>query len=209
MNLLATHMEEAATSNLRKYQSGNPVVQLLIRRFFQKLVQQMLELRPTTVIDLGCGEGVVADVLLKHLGQIKYIGYDKNPIAIREAERRSPAAVFQRADIFDVEPTPDAADVILCLEVLEHMEDADRFLKHIARLQPHRLIVSVPWEPFFRIGNFCRGQYLRRLGNHPEHVHCFGVRSLQSLLAHHFLDVRIERSFPWLFGICRASASRI
>jgi SAM-dependent methyltransferase len=196
-------MQEAATSNLRKYQTGNPAVQFLLRRFFCKLVRQVSALHPKTVIDLGCGEGVVAKILRSHLGQIEYVGYDKNPIAIREAERRNPAAVFRHADIFDLEPAPDSADLMLCLEVIEHVEDTDRLLTHIARLRAHHLIVSVPWEPFFRIGNLCRGQHLRRLGNHPEHVHCFGARSLQSMLSRHFQEVRIESSFPWLFGICR------
>lgn len=198
-------MEQVASSNLRKYQSHNPVVQFLLRRFFRQLVRQVTELQPKTVIDLGCGEGVVANVLLKYLGRIQYLGYDKDAVAIREAGRRNPDAVFRRTDIFDLQPAPDSADVILCLEVIEHIEDTDKLLKHIARLRANHLIVSVPWEPFFRLGNLCRGQYLRRLGNHPEHIHCFGTRSLRTALTRHFQEVRVERSFPWLFGVCRLS----
>jgi SAM-dependent methyltransferase len=201
-------MEGAVTSNLRKYQTSNPLVQFLIRRFFRKLVRLASDLHPKTITDLGCGEGIVAEALLKYFGPIKYVGYDKNPIAIREAERRNPTAVFQCADLFDLEAGADPVDVVLCLEVLEHVEDIDGFLRQITRLRARRWILSVPWEPFFRIGNLCRGQYLRRFGNHPEHIHCFGITSLRATLSRHFLEVRIESSFPWLFASCQPSVSR-
>ena len=201
-------MEEATSSNLSKYHTGNPVVRFLIRRFLRKLVEQVSGFHPRKIVDLGCGEGIVAEVLLGALGQLKYVGYDKNPVATREAARRNPSAIFQCADILDLDPTPDFADVILCLEVIEHVEDTDRLLGHIARLRAHCLIVSVPWEPFFRMGNLCRGRYLRRVGNHPEHVHGFGPASLRPALCRHFPEVRIERSFPWLFGICQPSPSQ-
>jgi hypothetical protein len=36
---------------------------------------------------------------------------------------------------------------------------------------------SVPFEPYFRIGNVLRGKHLGRLGNHPEHVQHWNLRT--------------------------------
>jgi SAM-dependent methyltransferase len=194
----------AGTSNLRKYQTSNPVVRRLIARFLEKLLDEVAQAQPASILDLGCGEGIVAAAILKRMGNVAYRGCDNNPWSIDQARELNPAAEFLCADIFELLPTPEPPDLVLCLEVMEHIEDTDRFLAHLARLTGKRLILSVPWEPFFRLGNLCRGMHVRRLGNHPEHLHCFGKASFGRALSRYFSSVRIETTFPWLFGICGA-----
>jgi SAM-dependent methyltransferase len=198
---------QVVSYNLRKYQTANPVVRHLIRRFLRRLLQEVSNLQPQTVIDLGCGEGVIAHVLLTEMRHLSYVGYDRSPAAIEEAERRNPRVQFRQVDLLDLGPADHITDLILCLEVLEHVKDTEGFLRHVVQLRGRNLIFSVPWEPFFRIGNLCRGLHLRRLGNHPEHVHCFSKRSLARTLSRHYPHVRIEGSFPWLFGICQSASA--
>ena len=64
-------------------------------------------------------------------------------------------------------------------------------------------VVSVPWEPWFRLGNLARGKNVGRLGNDPEHVQQFGPASLRRRLQTVFHDVEVRRCFPWLVGVCR------
>lgn len=191
------------STNLQKYQSANPVVRHLIYRFLRKLIKEVSDQQPQTMIELGCGEGVIAQVLLREVRKVAYVGYDRSATAIEEAHRRNPGVPFRQADILDLRPTDQVPDVILCIEVMEHIQDSERLLSRIAILHGHVSIISVPWEPFFRIGNLCRGRHLARLGNHPEHVHCFTKCSLASVLKRHFVSVRIVTSFPWLLGICQ------
>jgi SAM-dependent methyltransferase len=196
------------SSNLRKYQTSNPLVRFLISRFFERLTKEVGVVAPKTIIDLGCGEGIVAGVILKSFRNVAYFGFDRHPRAIQEAQIRSPDASFCCIDILDLKSDITQADLLLCLEVLEHVKDADHFLAHIAKMDSHWVIISVPWEPFFRMGNFCRGKDLRRWGNHPEHFQFFNPSSLRTILSRHFREVRIESSFPWLFGICRTDKLR-
>ena len=88
-----------------------------------------------------------------------------------------------------------------CIEVLEHLTDPEPAVAELARVTQHACVVSVPWEPWFRLGNFARGKNLARLGNDPEHLQFFTRGRLEALLGRHFASVRVETAFPWLVAI--------
>jgi hypothetical protein len=66
-------------------------------------------------------------------------------------------------------------------------------------------VVSVPWEPWFRLGNLGRGKNLGRLGNDPEHVQAFTPARLRKVLESGFHEVQVVRAFPWLIADARGS----
>jgi hypothetical protein len=95
------------------------------------------------------------------------------------------------------------ADLALCVEVLEHLDQPDLALERIAAASSDYVVVSVPWEPYFRLGNLLRGKYLTNWGNHPEHVQQFSPESLRDLLAQHLSSVGVDTCFPWLIATAR------
>lgn len=155
-------------------------------------------------MDLGCGEGVVASQLVRSLDEpFEYLGLDLNPKAVfvaRQLNREHPSLEFRTADILTTEPDPGWADVGLCLEVLEHLPQPRPALQRLMEWTAGTAIVSVPWEPWFRLGNLARGRHLLRLGNHPEHVAQFGPRSFSRLLAQFGEKASVKGCFPWLIG---------
>src|SRR6478736_5900510 len=72
----------------------------LIDRFHRVIVAKIAELAPTTFLDAGCGEGFVADTLLRQLPGLEITGFDFNPAAVGVAARKVPNATFQTASIF-------------------------------------------------------------------------------------------------------------
>ena len=101
---------------------------------------------------------------------------------------------------------PDRAfDLVLCLEVIEHVPDPQAAVRELARVCSGDLVVSVPFEPWFRAGSLLRGKYVRTLGNHPEHVNHFNRRSLAELLEPVDPRAEIRVAFPWLIARCRVS----
>ena len=188
------------TSNQQKYQTGNPVMLKVIDRFMTKVVGRIDALRPERILDVGCGEGFLAERLSRLSPAPEYRGIEINPDALAVARERLPDLEFIQGDI--LEPSTETwADVVTCLEVLEHLDDPTRAVVNLARRTSAWAVVSVPWEPYFRTGNLLRGKYLPSLGNHPEHIQQFTPKSFRKLLRNGFGVVEIDTCFPWIIGV--------
>lgn len=96
------------------------------------------------ILEVGLGHGGYVSELAK-FG--RYTGLDLDPAAVAEAESRHPSCRFVSADIADTSFAQqfDAAfDAIVCINVLEHIEDDRIALEHLTKaLRPggHLLIV--------------------------------------------------------------------
>lgn len=197
-------MTQAESSNLRKYRTRNPLARWIIGRFLDDVVETVVGLGPERIVDLGCGEGIVARAVTARLPDAEYLGVDLSPDAIEVARSLNPELEFTVGSVLDEPPRPGWADLALCLEVLEHLPDRDAALERILQWTQRDALVSVPWEPYFRLGNFLRGRHIGAWGDHPEHIQHFDPRSLERLLSRHGRGVRVWTRFPWLIGQLRA-----
>jgi methyltransferase family protein len=194
--------ERAAGQDAAKYGSTNPVVRRLLGRWTGRM-RAVVGPLSGTLVDVGIGEGLCLERLLAGEGSpdlvlgVEY-RHDKALVA-----RELPGVEVAVADA-GMLPLPDAvADLVTCIEVLEHLPAADLAVAELARVAVDRCVVSVPWEPWFRLGNLGRGKNVRRLGNDPEHVGWYTPGRLRALLAPHFAEVRVVRAFPWLIAEAR------
>lgn len=192
---------EPVTSNYEKYGTQNPIMRRIIERFLERVAGRVREWQPRRVVDLGCGEGVVAGWLHRLPIQFEYLGVEQNPWSVDTARADNPGLRFEVMDFVAGEARRGWADLAICLEVLEHLDDPQAALRKVLDWTSRYALVSVPWEPYFRLGNFVRGRHLIRLGNHPEHVQQFGPRALRELLLVCSDRAWVETCFPWLIGI--------
>jgi len=155
------------------------------------------------VVDLGCGEGVVAGMLRESLPEMDYVGIDVSEEAVNAARTFHPTLEFRVGSVFDPPAELGSADVTLCLEVIEHLEDPEGAMTRIMEWTRGHALISVPWEPWFRLGNLVRGRHIHDLGNHPEHIQQFTPRSFSRLLAGHSNSFRVWTCFPWILGLVR------
>lgn len=189
-------------TNYLKYQTHNPLVQYLIGRFLRRVIQKVGELHPESIADIGCGEGALA-AKLDELGfAVRYQGYDVREEALALARELNPQRPFFQGDLFNLELPSGSADLVICLEVLEHLVEPENAVKKLASWSGRAALLSVPWEPFFQMGSFLRGKYLSAWGNHPEHLHHFNHGRLATLARTAFREVRVEGCFPWLLATC-------
>jgi len=156
-----------------------------------------------TVIDIGCGAGN-ACVAAGRLGAA-VVAVDYGPELIAQVEERMrgvPARSF-RAIVSDCNPIPlpdAAATVVICTEVIEHVDDPRSFAAELARIgKPGaRYIVSVPAPGSEALmATVVHPNYFKK----PAHQHIFKDGDFARLLESVGLEVvkspRCPNNFYW------------
>ena len=189
-----------------KYGSANPIERRLMAGFMADL-DELVELSGAREAhEVGCGEGEVS-IRLARRG-IRMRGTDAFPEVLEEArERAATAGVeidFEAAPIERLDPEPHAAELVVCCEVLEHLEDPARGLEVLAELARPWLIASVPREPLWRALNLARLSYISALGNTPGHLNHWSKHGFERFLAERFEVVEVRSPLPWTMALCRA-----
>lgn len=187
-----------------KYSSANPVVSFVIRRFFERIAALAAAVGPGTVLDAGCGEGEI--LRRRVLGdKVRVTSLDLRIESLGLVRGHSTPAAMVAGSVLSL-PFRDASfDLVTCMEVLEHLEDPPRAVDEAARVARQAVIFSVPWEPWFRAGNFVRGKYVSAFGNHPEHIQHWNFSSFEKLLARRYSRMHLVEAFPWMIALCRTS----
>lgn len=194
-------MKKIQTTNFLKFNTNNLLMRFLFKRFFYSLGCLVVGKNYKKVLDAGCGEGETL-YRLKNILPDKVEGFDSNPSCITYVRERFPQFQFTVQNIYDLQYADDSFDLIFCCEVLEHLEFPRKALKEMKRISCRTLILSVPHEPWFQMGNFFRGKYLSTWGNHPEHIQHWNPELLNGLLSEFFPNIEIYSSFPWLIAHC-------
>jgi ubiquinone/menaquinone biosynthesis C-methylase UbiE len=193
-----------------KYGSTNPVVRRLMATFERTLDELFEQAGPRSLLDVGCGEGVLTEKWARRLGDRRVVGIDlDDPLLHAEWQKRSAPNLEYR--VMKAENLPfgdDAFDVATAIEVLEHVPDPEHTVAEMARVAERWLIVSVPREPLWRMLNVARGAYVRQLGNTPGHLNHWSKRSFVSLLSRHGEVVEARSPFPWTMLLVRLGGGR-
>jgi 2-polyprenyl-3-methyl-5-hydroxy-6-metoxy-1,4-benzoquinol methylase len=186
----------------KKYRNDNPVQRTLIRRFATALHDLMLEAGPLeSVLEVGVGEGFISGYLSEQLPSVRFTGVELDAGDVERARRLFPRIEVRQGSAYDLAALGGGYDVVLCAEVLEHLDDPARAIGEMVRLEPRRLVLSVPHEPFFMLGNLARLKNVSRLGNDPEHVNHWNTRSFRRLLERQLDVARMTTSFPWILAL--------
>lgn len=185
----------------------NPVIGALSARFVRQ-VEAMVERItpiPATILDVGCAEGSVARRLAQLTGAT-VTGFDLPDPAIQAAwaEGTDPPGPLVTGDAHQLPFDTNSFDLVVGLEVLEHVADPHQVLAEMVRVTKRPLVVSVPNEPFFRMGNLLTGRHVRSLGNTPGHWNHWTPIGFQALVSRYAALDEVRLPFPWT--ILRASA---
>jgi 2-polyprenyl-3-methyl-5-hydroxy-6-metoxy-1,4-benzoquinol methylase len=188
-----------------KYGSTNRVVKRLMRGFHDSLDELWGIARPDSVLDVGCGEGVLTTEWAERLGDGRIVGIDLDDPKLRtEWEARSrPNLDFRAEEATSLSFDDDEFDMATAIEVLEHVPEPEATLSEMARVARRHLLVSVPREPLWRMLNMARGAYLRDLGNTPGHLNHWSKVGFHSLLTRYGTVQEVRTPFPWTMLLVR------
>jgi len=191
-----------------KYGSTNPVVRRLMANFERTLNELFAKADPQSLLDVGCGEGVLVHEWAARIAPRRVVGIDLEEPSIQAGWAQRPAPNLEYR-IMKAESMPfadDEFDVATAIEVLEHVPDPAHTVAEMARVAKRHLIVSVPREPLWRGLNMARGAYLKQLGNTPGHLNHWSKRSFVALLSQHGTVVEARSPFPWTMLLVRLGA---
>jgi 2-polyprenyl-3-methyl-5-hydroxy-6-metoxy-1,4-benzoquinol methylase len=203
---VSTAATEVPTGNTYdKYGSTNPVVRRLMAGFHGTLDELWERADPASVLDVGCGEGVLTHEWAERLGDRRVVGIDLDDPKLRvEWEtRRRPNLELRAEEATALSFADDEFDLAAAIEVLEHVPDPASTLSEMARVARRHLLVSVPREPLWRALNVARGAYWRSLGNTPGHVNHWSKRGFGSLLSRYGTVEQARSPFPWTMLLVR------
>ena len=195
---------EEISSNARKYLNKNPLQRVIVSRFLNKIATLVASQSPTAVLDVGCGEGFVLKELRRRLSGVRLAGLDFSAEAFRYPLHSDGQWDKMRGDASHLPFRDSSVEVVTCLEVLEHLPRPEEALAELARVCGRCVVLSVPNEPWFRIGNLARLKNLRELGNGPGHIQHWSAQSFARLVASHFQVKEVTTSLPWtiVLGEC-------
>jgi len=189
-----------------KYGSRNPVVKWLMGGFESALSELVAKASPTAIHEIGCGEGYW--VLRWNEQGVAARGCDFSTHVIELARENATGrglspSLFDAHSIYDLEAARDGADLVVCCEVLEHLENPEAGLQALQRVVGRHLIVSVPREPLWGALNLARGKYLADWGNTPGHIQQWTKGGFVSLVSKYFEVVEVNSPLPWTMLLCR------
>ncbi len=195
------------TDNYKKHTVGYSFWQfkflqkLLIDNYLFILLREVKNLKPENVLEVGCGEGFILEKLKNEKACKKLFGVDISKDAINLAKKIHPGLDLKEGNIYNLPYKDNSFDLVICAEVLEHLEKPIDAMNEIKRVCKKNLLLSVPNEPLFRIGNFTRGKNWSRFGNDIDHIQHWSENSFRKFVGKFLKVKKVVTPLPWIFVI--------
>jgi 2-polyprenyl-3-methyl-5-hydroxy-6-metoxy-1,4-benzoquinol methylase len=188
-----------------KYGSRNPTVRWIMRGFESALDELVSMVKPRSIHEVGCGEGYWVMRWTEQGTEARGSDFSSKIIELARSnalDRGLPQDIFKTCSLFEMNPTYDAAELVVCCEVLEHLERPEEGLQALRSLADPYLIISVPREPIWSMMNMARGKYLRNFGNTPGHFQRWTKRQFVRLVARYLEVLELRTPIPWTMLLC-------
>ena len=189
------------TENFRdKYEKSGILGQTLIRNFYRSvgIMIHRTRLSGGRVLEVGVGEGYSTTYLRPLLpGTIDYHASEIETVLLSRAKNRNHGIQHVQESVYQLARKTACYDLVICLEVLEHLTEPERALKELCRVSQGFVIISVPREPIWRALNMMRGKYLSDWGNTPGHIQHWSSDGIEKFAGRYATVKAVRRPLPW------------
>ncbi len=155
------------------YLKHNPTWHVEDAPYKANWILQMFErnhISPESLCEVGCGAGEILRLLKDNMNKkVKFFGYEISPQAFQICKKKSEdRLLFKLRDILTDNEV--FFDVILLIDVIEHIEDYLSFLRKI-RVKSRHKILHIPLD--MSVQAVLRGHPIVQLWQKVGHIHCF------------------------------------
>jgi 2-polyprenyl-3-methyl-5-hydroxy-6-metoxy-1,4-benzoquinol methylase len=190
-----------------KYGSKNILVKRVMKGFSSALADLIEIASPEEIHDIGCGEGFWVFRWIEQGYSARGCDFSSTIIEIARSNAKKRGVspdFFSIKNIYELNEDNDKADLVVCCEVLEHLEDPEAALNVLQKVVSRYIILSVPREPLWRLLNMARASYLTEWGNTPGHIQHWSLRNFITLIDNYFEIIEIRTPLPWTILLCRS-----
>ncbi len=197
------------SGNYKKYMTKNPLKHKMVERLNRKILNYILkncellsnEKDIVDILDAGCGEGFISDMIERNVENVRITGLEIETTALDIAKRMNKNVNYLQGDICRMPFEDNRFDIVICTEVMEHLKEPDTALQELARVAKKTILLTVPNEPWFCMGNLLVGKNISRLGNPEDHVNHWSRKKFVKYVEKQYLPFgggyQSDRSFPW------------
>ncbi|HYM64968.1 MAG TPA: class I SAM-dependent methyltransferase [Candidatus Sulfotelmatobacter sp.] len=183
------------TDNFRKHTSKNPLKTFFLNSYYSTFLNELKKLEIKTVLDVGCGEGFILNKLKEEGIGKSWEGIDYSKEAVEIGKKIHPGLSLKQGSIYNSGLADSSFDLVVCTEVLEHLEDTKKALKEVLRISKKYVLLSVPNEPLFLFSNFT--QWGKDIG-HINHWTFWGFEKfVKENAGVSFKIIAKKYPFPW------------
>ncbi len=182
-----------------KYNNKNFIVKKIMSGFFSSLKCILQNLKVKNILEAGCGEGYISDYIHKHIynSTVDIDSFDVTEDIIENAKLNFNDINFFVDSVYEMNNTKEKYDIVLAIEVLEHLTDPDIAIKKLLDKTNKYVLVSVPREPIWCMLNLCRGKYIKDFGNTPGHIQRWGKLKFIKFCKKYGEIVEVQSPLPW------------
>jgi 2-polyprenyl-3-methyl-5-hydroxy-6-metoxy-1,4-benzoquinol methylase len=188
-----------------KYTNSNILTKKLLKKFFGKIQKIVCPIKNelNNILEIGCGHGYSTYELSKIFNTTGLEASDLDPLLVQDAKLQNPDIKITNESVYNLNRDDASFDLVIILEVLEHLQFPDQALAELCRVSKKYCIISVPNEPLWRILNMARGSYWYEFGNSPGHVNHWSKAGINRLVSKHFKVLKVTTSIPWTLLLVR------
>ena len=169
-----------------KHNIGNHQMLLSFPRV-QPVMQELRKLEPgSRVLDYGCCVGQNTFALAFAFPELEFTGVDISKKQIEIGEKYGEENKIENVDLYNVKSpgwvSPAGFDAVVCMEVLEHVDDYHSFLTDLEKLCKigGRMVMSTPFGPHDRT--------VENRNTPIEHLHHFEEQDILDMIGHKGAD---------------------
>lgn len=181
------------------YQQGvkNSILQRLWHTNKLKVVLNLIPNSPKKILDVGCASGWFISEIAKIFPNAKCYGVDIYDRAILFGKKAYPHIQFAVADAHSLPFKNESFDLVVCTEVLEHVDnpkDALLEIKRVLKKEGVAIIELDSGSALFSIVWFLWKKIHGRVWN-DAHIHSFNVNKLERIIVSSGFTILKKKKF--------------